>query len=227
MRVNVLLLILFLSLPAFSVTFSLEHKWNTASPNFLGVGILQKQPLFFEKVSAQLGLKTTFSSKDLISGNATIQFFYAPLDWVSINARLNQILLFSNTITQTQTGVLATLSPSLGPITFFTTLGWYRRWTTLRKVTVLPSLLSSSFSEHDAILGLGIGWKITPSKELQLRVGNYEDFEIFNINNPFIEFKMMDSAIYEDTVFSFFLRYQILLGFGRMDRFIVGLFLSY
>lgn len=126
--------------------------------------------------------------------------------------------------------------------------GGYYQLTSLSHVDYF-FLFSSPNLDTDIALRLGVAFSFLPSYWAQLTIGTVEVIDTFRINNPFMELeidqisKPFDRA-FENSLLSsqhisqnvsqndffneawdpyLFFRYQILLGFGQTDQFIIGL----
>ncbi len=103
--------------------------------------------------------------------------------------------------------------------------GWYRRFVDLGKTHFLPAVLGSSYSEHDFAVALGTEIHWSTCFSTGAKVATFEELSVYNLNNPLIQADItyQESDGLRWTLYS---RYQLLLGFGRMDSFKLGVFLG-
>ena len=109
----------------------------------------------------------------------------------------------------------------------FVTGGWYKRYLLLAKSTVLPvPFRNSSYSEHDFAGSFGID--LFPEETFfgTLKASTFDEISVFNLNNPYGEIQLgyRFSSTSRAILFS---RYQLLLGFGRLDEFVFGFSLRF
>jgi hypothetical protein len=104
-------------------------------------------------------------------------------------------------------------------VRLFVTPAWYKRFTHLNKVVFLP-ILRNSYTEHDFAGAIGLEVETTDWRFLA-EAATFEEISVYNLNNPFAEIRVGHPIAGID--WSLFSRYQILLGFGRLDRLSFGL----
>jgi hypothetical protein len=92
----------------------------------------------------------------------------------------------------------------------------------LESASLFPVITKSSFSEHDFSTEIGFLTQISQIK-LGLRVATFDELEVYNLNNPFVESVFFLPTESEKDCWSLTMRYQLTLGFGRLDRILVGL----
>ena len=103
--------------------------------------------------------------------------------------------------------------------------GWYRRFVTLDKAHFLPVLLGSNYSEHDFAIAFGTELKLGQNLSALAKVSTFEEISVYNLNHPFIQTDLTYEPV-PSIYWTVYSRYQLLLGFGRMDSFKLGLNLS-
>lgn len=169
---------------------------------------------------AKLGLFPTFHPDSL---RYKIEISYHPFFFIAAFARLTHETLLTATVTVNHGLYGITLSPlPFETVQFFASLGWYQRLTLLTKATILPSF-RSSYTEHDFALELGFRFRISDSIRAYLKAATFEELEVYNLNNPFGEVGGSVKTGFQNWEIFSFARYQILLGFGRLDTFSFGL----
>lgn len=86
-------------------------------------------------------------------------------------------------------------------------------------------LLGSNYSEHDFAIAFGTELKLDQNLSALAKVSTFEEISVYNLNNPFIQADLTYEPV-PSVYWSIYSRYQLLLGFGRMDSFKLGLNLS-
>jgi len=110
--------------------------------------------------------------------------------------------------------------PLFHPLEGWFVIGWFERFIDISGARALPFLLSSPYGESDIALSLGLRCALGHSVALSGRLSNIDDLVIHNLNNPFVELK----ATYQQEMRAFLLygQYKLLLGFGRLDEWVLG-----
>lgn len=106
----------------------------------------------------------------------------------------------------------------------FLYFGFWFRETGVSEASLIPNIGTSFASERDVGIRLGTRFEFSPSFASTLELATWEELEIYNLHNPFVQWTWHTST--KNFFFSnvdVFLRYQILLGFGVWDRVVVGL----
>ena len=162
---------------------------------------LEKDPLHF-RVAPRLTLFPTFLHRFDYAGEVGYSLF----TFLHLNTRLHHGILLSDTASVSQ------LMPSikLDLTYFFIEVGWYFRILRLHKVAPFP--YASDASENDIATQFGFRAPIGDDT-LSLIAGTIDSVDIYNLNNPYAE------ILYSrGTHWSAYIRYKLLLGFGRMDE---------
>lgn len=100
------------------------------------------------------------------------------------------------------------------------TIGWYERFITLTGSNVIPVFLPDRYYQHDIGVNLGFRYFFKRSLSSALFISTIDDIAIYNLNNPYIEAR--GDFVSFNWGLAAFLRYQILLGFGRLDQIVFG-----
>lgn len=111
------------------------------------------------------------------------------------------------------------------PVSFaglFIDFGWLFRLNSFSIITWIPSWRTSGLLDFD--LGFRMGLRIVPSEKLKFEatMASFEEMDVYNLHNPFFQLKAFYTLKEDITPFAYF-RYKILLGFGRMDNWLLGL----
>lgn len=185
---------------------------------------LTQLPFFFLELNPAFELSLT--SKDLNALHTAVQTKLPILSFLELDFQLAQEYLFPESVSQSNFLLFGRLrTPRILGNSLFVSAGWYKRYVLLKGITLPIIPLRSSYSEHDFAFELGIQLLEETHYIAILKAATFDSLEVFNLNNPYGEvevgMKMSDK-------FSFSLvgRYQLLLGFGRRDRFSLGLHLT-
>lgn len=136
--------------------------------------------------------------------------------------RLSQNYLLPETVSQSDFLLsVRAKSPAFIGVSLFAGAGWYKRYVLLRRVSIPAVPVRSSYSEHDFAFELGLNIFESSATFIQIKAATFNAVEVFNLNNPFGEIEL-GHRFSESLTLSIFSRYQILLGFGRLDRFSMG-----
>ena len=217
-------LFLFLSSSLFAKTLSLHYESPIASSvkdslRSSNWATYYAAPLNKElqlNLGGKLGLYPTFSPD---SFRYKIELGYHPFYFITASVRFTHETLLTSTVTMNHGLYWLTLSPlPFETVQFFAEAGWYQRLTLLTKATILPTF-RTSYSEHDFALALGFRFQITDAIKAHIKATTFGDLEVYNLNNPLGEIGGSIKTGFHDWEIYSFVRYQILLGFGRLDTF--------
>lgn len=212
-----------LSIAAPSLDLNARYLNDTTYLNTIEATALAEYPVY-ESLALSGGARTSFSRADFEGLEYKAEAQTRLLGFLKPGVRLHQHYLFADTLSVSH--LLVTLRLEARPFSWLTlslTPGWYRRFTHLNKVVFLP-VFRSSYTEHDFAGALGVEAEFEDWRT-RLTVATFEELSVFNLNNPFAEAKV--SHRFYGMQWSAFFRYQILLGFGRMDKLIMGFGLFY
>lgn len=184
---------------------------------------------FYYKPSSFLKLKSGsgvfLSRTHLESLIYCIELEAKPLSWISFLVRGSHRSQIQEDFSGSSFLSLLRLEAFSGRrLSFFGSGGWYHRWIMLNHSSLLPFAGASSFTQHDFATELGFKLGLSRTLETQLRLSTFDNWDVYNLNNPFIEsaFWIGDTSKSAKWLATF--RYQLLLGFGRLDRLVFGLF---
>lgn len=186
-----------------------------------------------ETVSLKLGLspflelsplaRVSVSSKDLESLRFGISARFPLFSFFEFVTRFSQQTFFPESFSTSELFFLGRLiSPEIWiPVRFFAAAGWYKRYNQLAKTTFPAVPFRNSLSEHDFSFEIGLSAFESSPYFFTTRVATFDGSEAFNLNHPYAEIEI-GHRLSENLTLALFSRYQILLGFGRMDRLLGG-----
>jgi len=212
-----------------SITFgktqtSLQYHQENTYRNTVGPLIFLDAPLS-EHLTGSLGAALAFSSQDFEAMAYSSRFNFNPLPWTSLSLRLSHRMNLPETFSRTSLLFTTRMEGNLTSyLKFFGLIGWYKRFTQLRQAQAIPTFTQVSFSEHDFATEVGFNAAFSPRFEWTAKIATFDEVDTFNLNNPFVESTFVFSPEEGNSRWLASLRYQILLGFGRLDRltFILG-----
>lgn len=173
------------------------------------------------ELTAKTGVRLSRVWADTHALDYAVGAGYQPVDFFSLETRLNHAQRFRAGTSSSHLVLLASVHPRLASVTVFLRTGWYERFLSLREVSV--PFFSSSAREHDWIGAFGFVLPLAETWRFQAQIATFEEISVFNLNNPFLEARVArDVEDWKVTLEAFF-RYQLLLGFGRWDRLVGGL----
>ncbi len=143
------------------------------------------------------------------------------------SARISQENFLNSTTAQTHFLFLANLDVS--PFSFlklFVCGGWYKRNVRLNKPYLFPTLVGSSYTEHDFAVSFGTETSWSDNFSTLFKVATFEELSVYNLNNPFIQGQIAYLTSPNGIKWTLYSRYRLLLGFGRMDSFTAGINLA-
>lgn len=99
--------------------------------------------------------------------------------------------------------------------------GWYERFTTLNGFALFPTF-SRDTADHD--FAVMAGWEVRPEDNWGVggMIATFEAINTFNFNNPYAQLSARYFAGEDIGEIYLYARYRLLLGFGRLDEFLVG-----
>jgi len=164
------------------------------------------------------------SQKDLESLSYRAQIDWNWLPFLSLGTRLNQRVHFSETLSRTTiTAWLQMKLALLQSLHLHFLGGWYHRWVGLRRMNLIPYSSTSELAQSDFVTQLGFEARFSSNWSHLLQVATMDEWDTFNLNNPFIESRTTFRNSESKSYWAASLRYQLLLGFGHLDRLILGL----
>ncbi len=99
--------------------------------------------------------------------------------------------------------------------------GWYERFSQAFGAGILPLPASHAEREHDLLFRLGTRARVADRWTIQFETASFDEYEVYNLNGPFLQ-AAADYAAAPDETWRGYARYQMLLGFGRLNELIVG-----
>lgn len=149
------------------------------------------------------------------------QWFFLP--WASLYLRFSHRLKHPNKFSDSTLMPRLELSGQLSRFKFFVSVGMYYRLASVSKGGSFPFQAKTDFSDWDFATHFGLETKLFNQFIWVNRVSTFDELETFNLNHPFIESAFFWRQSPQSFSLGISTRYQILLGFGRLDRFMVGL----
>jgi len=201
---------------------SLVSKENTYRDTLNPFLDYHHNPLSWLQMKAGTGLLV--SVKDLEGLNYRFEATATPVPWLSFIIRGSQRAQFPEAFSRTSFLGLTKLQVSpWKEFSFFASFGFYKRWIVLDHANLIPFVNQSSFSQDDFATELGFTSTLSSNLTSLLKVATYDPWEVYNLNNPFVETSFYFGAPEATHKWLATFRYQLLLGFGRLDRMTFGL----
>ena len=170
------------------------------------------------------GVRLAHSMKDLETLGYGIETSYPLLNFFEPTLRLSTENWLNSTTAITHLLFLGSLKFRLFDfMRVFMEGGWYQRFVRLNRPYFLPAFFGGNYTEHD--FALNFGTEILWSEQLTtlFKVATFEELSVYNLNNPYLQGQFSYTPDSSKTLWSVYARYRLLLGFGRMDSFTVGL----
>ena len=225
-----LILTLFLFLPFFQAFASTHELYFGAQLNqensyrdTLNPSVdYRHNPLAWLEMKTGAGL--LFSTQDLESFNYRFEIIAQPSPWLSFLVRGSQRAQLPESFSRTCLLGLVQLQASLGTdFLLFASGGFYQRWVFLNQAHLFPFGSGLSFSQYDFATELGFAYPISSTLRGLMKIATFDPWEVYNLNNPFVETSFYFSRPEASSKWLATFRYQLLLGFGRLDRLTFGL----
>jgi len=217
-------LILCFSFTAMGAELTAGWRWRASSSNddsFGTSGILHFSPVESLDFNAGARIYNTFTTVQSLHYMGEIAF--RPLSFFSLRSRLHHGFRFREPTSTSHWTVSGKLAGELVlGLDAFIEVGWYERFSRIDRGLPFPTLVGSPRREHDFLVGLGLGWRLSPPWRVEARISTFDDVEVENFNNPFIEARIEHELADVGTLNAYF-RYKMLLGFGRWDELMGGL----
>lgn len=150
-----------------------------------------------------------------------LQSTFSPLSWVFLHGRVLHKIRWAEASSSTTAFFSARLQGHfpffLG---YFFEFGVYEKWHSVGWRSPVPVFFNASFSEWDFGFGLGMRVYLSPEWYWQASGTTIDSVEIFNLNHPYAELASLSQ--HENGDLKIYLRYQLLLGFGLPDAWVLG-----
>jgi hypothetical protein len=201
-------------LPSRNLSLGLRYHQTAGEDAYLEEEAVLESPLG-DRLTAQLGMRASESSLTARGLGAKAELDFSPA-LLSLHFRLGHQYFVKDIFSQTVAFLfLESRLPLSSYLDFFTGFGWYERLYNLN--SPLPGLSGSR--DHDIAAALGFTFRVSSFNSILL-ISTYDGFDAFNLNHPFASLKLE----YDMDAYRFFLesRYQVLLGFGRLDNISFG-----
>jgi hypothetical protein len=206
-----------------SLELNARYHATTTFLNTIDSSALIAYPLA-ENIFIEGGARIAFSRLDFESFEYKAEISTRLWGFLKPSIRFQQDFLFSDTLSLSHFLFAVRLEGRpFSWLNIFITPAWYKRFTHLNKVAFFPTV-RSSYTEHDFAGAIGVeagdeNWKAIT------QIATFEEISIYNLNNPFAELRLIHPI--SGIEWSAFFRYQILLGFGRLDSFLAGVGVQY
>lgn len=225
---NKLSLIFFLFLSSFSIaSLKLDFQVYDESSSDNLAGLLTTFSLFTKRnFRFSGGARLLSSASELDRFEYKIDTQWMPLSWVSLHLRAAHRVKLPADFSDSTLMPRLELHSSWGIFSFFLSGGFYYRWVSLSQGSFLPFSQATDFTDRDFSTDFGIVTKITSQISWLNRVSTFDEVETFNLNHPFIESALIWQKSPKSLSWGITSRYQMLLGFGRLDRLMLGAFVS-
>lgn len=208
-----------------SLSIDLRGQWEASRASLVS-GTVQWQLPLSENLSIQAGSRLYATWPDWDSLHYQLGATFTPVSFIVLETGLFHAQRFRALHATSHLWAQAKCqSPSLSIFKGFISLGWYERWTRFDKVWAIPTF-QGDVHEHDFTFSLGLNAAVTPSWELSATLATWDAVEIFNLTHPFIELRS-SHPFHGSASIDFYSRYQVLLGFGRLDSLAFGVILKF
>lgn len=204
-----------------TVDLDLRHQLSRAMPNTLqqSAALADQTDEYGWRVGGRLWEDALSINRLLYMGEAN----YTLLSFLNISARLWQIVRMK--ADNGTTGGMLLLCARAGiteTVSFTSRLGVQHRSWRVSARSWLPVVYGSDFSETDLVIRFDLSIQWSPEWNSEIWLGTFDELEVFNLHNPFLQILVGRKAVWENVDAFAFGRYQILLGFGLVDNWTTG-----
>ncbi len=202
--------------------FSLRYHYSTSISSTIDQGMYYRTDIL-PWLTGNFGLRFSEEAWALYSFDYKAEISANYLGFAKTTVRLAHSNYFVSQTGLTSIFALETLHAD--PFDFFGvfgSFGLYQRFTSLSGAPIFPSFNTDGLVDGDFLIQLG--FRISPSHttSITMQIANFEDIDVYNLNNPFGQVSVAYQGPRGDWTASVFGRYRILLGFGQLDEFMVG-----
>lgn len=149
------------------------------------------------------------------------QWFFLP--WASLHLRAAHRIKHPTQFSDSTLMPRLELSSRLSRFKFFVSVGMYYRFASVLKGGSFPFQAKTDFTDWDFATQFGLETTLFNQFVWLNRVSTFDELETFNLNHPFIESAFFWRKKNQSFSLGISTRYQVLLGFGRLDRFMLGI----
>lgn len=146
--------------------------------------------------------------------------------WACLHLRAAHRLKLPGDFSDTTLMPQLELKASFSRFKFFISAGLYYRFVSVVQGSLFPFYQPTDFSDWDLVTQFGIATKISSQLTWLNRVSTFDEVETFNLNHPFIETSLRWQQSTKSFTWGVHSRYHMLLGFGRLDRLMLGLLIA-
>jgi hypothetical protein len=204
------------------VDLDLRHQLSRAMPN-----TLQQSAALSETYENSGWLVGARLWEDSLSLNRLLymgEAHYQLLSFLNLSGRLWQIVrMQADNGTSGGLLLLAARAGITDTVSFTSRLGVQHRSWRVSARSWLPVVYGSDFSETDLAIRFDLAIQWTSDWSSDIWLGTFDDLEVFNLHNPFLQISLYRKALWENVDAFAFGRYQILLGFGLVDNWTTGM----
>lgn len=150
----------------------------------------------------------------------------SPWSWVSFWLRASQQIFIGDGTSATHLSARLRLNTGWGSLRLLGETGLFHRSWSLAHARPIPTFSNVSLNEYDLLVNLGIRWHFAELWSIQAQLSTVELLDIYNLNHPFVETRVWHTLSETDLEAFAYFRYQILLGFGLIENWTVGLGIS-
>ena len=208
--------------PPKTLDFASRYHFLSYSNPLIDESVFYHAP-FLKWFEVEVGSRLSETNSNINMWSYKVEFLWRFLQVFALDMRGDQMAGIKDE-TGITTGMIK-LNLFWRPFSFYSlfgSFGMYQRFTNLSGTQWIPTL-SGALSDHDLVADFG--WVIQPSAvyALIVKVSTFDRLAIFNLNNPYVQTALSWKLPTTNWVVSLYTRYQILLGFGRLDDFMIGI----
>jgi hypothetical protein len=173
-------------------------------------------------LGGNFGARISETTWSLYAFDYKLEFSAHYLKFLATTVRLGHSNFISNGTSLTNIFALESFHVDSDFFGAFASFGFYQRYTALENASIFPSFGTDGLVDGDYLAQ--IGFRVSPIKNYSItaQLANFEEIDVYNINNPFAQVTLGYKDPKGDWSASLFGRYKILLGFGQLDEFLVG-----
>ncbi|MCB0405110.1 MAG: hypothetical protein KDD51_10010 [Bdellovibrionales bacterium] len=217
---------LLLSIPAFGSQTAMSLSLRYRDPSFRS-GILDETLGYrwfaSELFDLQLASRFSQSNWNLYSVQYMAEARVHPLGFLTTRVRLAHATRLLSANTTSELLLLGEVHFTvLDHLYFFLGAGWAARPTRLGDTSPTPNFFNAQLADPTWAAELGLELRQLNGFGAKLSFGNIDALETYNLNNPFFELGVSFHPRKSALKYYLFSRYKVLLGFGRLDEFLLG-----
>ncbi len=186
-------------------------------------GLVQYEKEIFQSLSANAGISVSVSKRFIETFTNQLGLKLVFFDWAN-----GEIRFYNNLFIPEKYSIWSALFiPTVNIKLFFDifisfSIGWYEN--IYYFTSFIPFIRKADLYDEDFLVNFKFSKKIHEML-LALEIATFDEKEVFRLNNPSI--RIYFSFPYNEMTLTFYARYKMLLGFGRIDEFMTGVSFSY